>query len=96
MQLPPNEPMIVGLDEIHGSLEAFLEEVKFLQFEISTQEVQLDGPDLAFARGVYTWVAEPRQGGDPFSFDGKYLTIFQRQPDGSWKIYRDVFDSNLP
>ena len=26
--------------------------------------------------------------------DGKYLTIFKRQPDGSWKAYRDCFNSN--
>lgn len=94
--MPPNVPMNVGLNEIRGSLEAFLEEVKFVRFETSTQEVQLVGPDLAFARGVYTYFAEPTQGGDPIWWDGKYLTVFQRQPDGSWKIYRDVFDSNLP
>lgn len=88
--------MNVGLDEIRGSLGALLEEVKFIRFETSTQEVQLVGPNLAFARGIYTYFAEPTQGGDPIWWDGKYLTMFQRQPDGSWKIYRDVFNSNLP
>ena len=27
-------------------------------------------------------------------FEGKYLTIYKKQNDGSWKIYRD--SSNLP
>jgi ketosteroid isomerase-like protein len=26
----------------------------------------------------------------------KYLTIYRRQPDGSWKIYRDISNSNEP
>ncbi|MCP4383233.1 MAG: DUF4440 domain-containing protein [Hyphomicrobiales bacterium] len=26
--------------------------------------------------------------------DGKFLTIFRRQDDGSWRIYRDAFNMN--
>lgn len=26
--------------------------------------------------------------------DGKFLTIFRRQEDGSWRIYRDAFNMN--
>ena len=27
---------------------------------------------------------------------GKYLTILKKQTDGSWKIYRDCFNSDVP
>ena len=27
--------------------------------------------------------------------DGKYLTILKKQPDGSWKIHRGAFNSNV-
>jgi ketosteroid isomerase-like protein len=43
---------------------------------------------------IYTFV--PRSGGGELKGDGKYETIFKRQADGTWKIFRDCFNSNLP
>jgi ketosteroid isomerase-like protein len=37
---------------------------------------------------------EQQKGGRPISIDGKYMTILERQADGSWKIHRDIFNSN--
>jgi ketosteroid isomerase-like protein len=28
--------------------------------------------------------------------DGKFMQLLMRQPDGSWKIARDIWNSNLP
>ena len=50
----------------------------------SMQEVGVGG-DWAFSRGVYTYNMMPSQGGDPAVFNGKFMTILRRQPDGSWK-----------
>jgi ketosteroid isomerase-like protein len=35
---------------------------------------------------------------NPLEATGKDLVIFKRQPDGSWKVYRDCwnFDKPLP
>lgn len=27
---------------------------------------------------------------------GKYLTVWKKQPDGNWKIVRDIFNSDKP
>jgi ketosteroid isomerase-like protein len=35
-------------------------------------------------------------GGKEARVDGKFLTIFKKQSDGSCKIYRDCFNSNTP
>ncbi len=37
-----------------------------------------------------------KEGGEAVTVDGKYMTILQRQPDGSWKIHRDIVNSNVP
>ena len=58
-----------------------------------SDEVRVAG-DWAFARGNYSVTLTPRQGGDVVTVDGKYLTVFQLQADGSWKIHRDIFNSN--
>jgi ketosteroid isomerase-like protein len=31
---------------------------------------------------------------DPIDDQGKYLVIFQRQADGSWRVARDMDNSN--
>ncbi len=51
---------------------------------IAADEVEIMG-DWAFSSGSF-------KVGD--KVDGKFLTIFRRQSDGSWRIYRDAFNLN--
>lgn len=53
--------------------------------EIIADEVVIMG-DWAFSSGNFT--AGP--------VDGKFLTVFRRQDDGTWRIYRDAFNMNKP
>ncbi|MEZ4715137.1 MAG: DUF4440 domain-containing protein [Caldilineaceae bacterium] len=62
--------------------------------EINNLEVMLSG-DMAVAR-VSTRHPHPKAGGDDVYIDGKYMSVLMRQPDGSWKLYRDIFNSNVP
>jgi ketosteroid isomerase-like protein len=34
--------------------------------------------------------------GKPMSDKGKYLTIYRKQADGSWKAVEDMLNSDLP
>jgi ketosteroid isomerase-like protein len=52
--------------------------------EINSEEVVVTG-DWAFSRGNFTVNN---------ALEGKFLTIFRRQDDGSWRIYRDAFNFN--
>jgi ketosteroid isomerase-like protein len=60
-----------------------------MQMTLTVEEVVVSG-DLAFARGPYTSRATPKAGGTGSFTDGRFMTILRRQPDGSWKIYRDM------
>ena len=62
---------------------------------IKVEEVQVAG-DWGFARGTFTSSSTPKAGGATEFVDGKYLTIFKKQADGSWKIFRDCWNSNVP
>ena len=76
---------------------AFQRFAEFTQedFELISEEIEIVGP-WAFDRGTYRWRGVPRPGGDPVSDHGKYLVILQRQPDGSWKVARDMDNSDRP
>ena len=40
--------------------------------------------------------AQVDNAGEKMAGAGKFLTIFQKQDDGSWKIARDCFNGNGP
>lgn len=58
--------------------------------------VEVDGRgDLAYVRGRYSMVmALPSQ--PELSESGKYIEIWRKQPDGSWKLFRDIFNADAP
>jgi uncharacterized protein (TIGR02246 family) len=93
VQMPPDEAPVVGKEKIRARNGAVLQKFKF-DIGITNQEVQTVG-DLAYSRGVYKATLTPKQGGKPIPIDGKYMTILRRQPNGSWRIHRDIFNSNV-
>ena len=95
VQLPPGAPVVVGRKNIEKAVRGGLQAVTFVDFTIDLAETETAG-DLGFARGTYAATMKPQAGGPESSINGKYLTIFKRQTDGSWKIYRDCFNSNTP
>jgi uncharacterized protein (TIGR02246 family) len=94
IQMPPDEPPVVGKEKIRARNGAALEKFKF-DIAVTNQELTTAG-DWAYSRGVYRATLTPKQGGPSIPIDGKFMTILARQPDGSWKIHRDIFNSNVP
>ncbi len=94
--MPPNEPALTGKEAIRRweggepLFERFIFEISF-----SPEEVVVFG-DWAFERGTYVLTLTPRAGGEPGQGSGKYLWIWQRQPDGSWKNARAMWNSDNP
>ena len=94
IQLPPDSLPLVGKETLRAGLES---EVKAITYDmkITNEEVNVSG-DLAVARGTYAATITPKDGSNPIAIDGKYMTLLKRQPDGSWKIFRDIYNSNVP
>ena len=89
--LPPNAPAQEGRAAIGAWVRTF---PPLKDLRIQPTEVVGRG-DLAFARGRYSFtVAVPQQPEQPDS--GKYIEIWRKQPDGSWRLFRDIFNSDIP
>ena len=87
--LYPNQAAIAGRTAIRAYFTSFFAEFTQEVFELTSAEIEVAGP-WAFDRGTVRWRGVPRAGGDPVEDHGKYLVILQRQPDGSWKVARDM------
>lgn len=90
IQMPPGVPAR-GMDALKVGVPKGFAAVPVSQMEITPIDIEIAG-DWAFARGEYT--ATQVVGGNDVEVDGKFMTILKRQDDGSWKIYRDIFNSN--
>ncbi|MFQ5962049.1 MAG: YybH family protein, partial [Candidatus Methylomirabilales bacterium] len=51
--------------------------------------------DLAYEMGAYTLTIQP-EGGQAQTDTGKYVVVWTRQADGSWKLAVDIWNSNAP
>jgi uncharacterized protein (TIGR02246 family) len=98
VMMDPDQAAVEGKPAIQAAYEARGKEmpkdtVTALQ-GINPLETQVAG-DWAYQRGNYTVTITPKSG-KPMEMSYKYLTVYKRQPDGSWKMYRDISNSNNP
>jgi len=94
VRMPPNMPALVGKDAIRNFYQPILEQY-VIDINETCEEVIVCG-DWAFIRGTYTYTMTPKVGGDPSLDSGKWIALHKRQSDGSWNIYRNIFNSDLP
>jgi ketosteroid isomerase-like protein len=96
IQLPPDAPMVIGKPAITKGMEALFGAVKITNFVINLQEAVQFGPSWGYTRGTYTYSFALKSGGPTSTYDGKFSSIWKKHADGSWKAYRDCFNSNVP
>ena len=89
----PNVPTWVGREAIQTGWQADFDGATF---EVASEidEIRVHG-DWALVRGRDTSTRTPTDG-DPIQETSKWLAIHERQPDGSWKITHDIWNSNDP
>lgn len=94
LMLAPNRPPLAGREANDNAMRRAFEQFK-IEESWSPEETVIDG-DLGYQRGTFTVVATPRKGGASSTTRGQFLRIYRRQPDGSWRMTRDMFNSDQP
>ena len=90
----PNQPAQRGVDAARKNFASTFAPSTVKAFDLKTDDVAVGG-DLAVETGNYEMTLQPR-GGREVKDKGKYITVWKRQADGSWKIIRDMVNSDLP
>ncbi len=86
---PAGKPMISGTAELRKHYAGMFEDPNF---EISWKPVKADvaaGGDLGYTIGVAEFRTKAKDG-SPMIRPGKYLTVWKKQKDGSWKVVADL------
>jgi ketosteroid isomerase-like protein len=93
--LSPNAPIATGKEALRTMISQFY---AMPGFAVSWQPTKVEaskGGDFGYTVGTYEMsFNDPK--GKPVTDRGKYVTIWKKQADGSWKVILDMFNSDLP
>ena len=92
--LPPNAPIVTGREAIHKTWTQLFETPGFsVSWQPAKVEVARSG-DLAYSQGTYELTMNDPKG-NPVQDRGKYVVVWRKGADGSWKAVADMFNSDL-
>ncbi len=93
ISMPSYEPMLKGKDEMMKShMKSKEAGFKMNDMTLKVMNVWSSG-DLAYEIGTYT-IDMSMPGMDAWKDNGKYLTVWQKQSDGSWKIKAETWNTD--
>ena len=91
--LAPNEPIASDKASIRAAWSAMLSPDTTLNWQASKVEVA-QSSDLAYIMGTYQLTTTDPQA-KPMADRGKFVEVWKKQADGSWKTVADIFNSDL-
>jgi uncharacterized protein (TIGR02246 family) len=93
--LPTDAPPIVGSAGYAAMLEGIFATDTFKIDVLSPSTIEVAG-DWAWARYDYVIHRTPIGSEQTFSAERKFLDVLRRQADGSWGVYRHIWNYNTP
>jgi len=94
VMLPPNAPLAKSAKEIHDNWVPLAADGAVVTWA-GSKVVVSKSCDMAYIYGSYKLsLQEP--GGKSVKDHGKFLEVWQKQVNGSWKCSADMFNTDLP
>jgi uncharacterized protein (TIGR02246 family) len=93
--MPPNASAATTKEAIRSAWKEMLTSPgAAISWKATTVEVAKAG-DLAYVSGTYEETMTDASG-KPVKDRGKYVELFKKQADGTWKVVADIWNSDLP
>lgn len=93
--MPPNAASATTKEAIRSAWQEMLARPGAgISWKATKVEVAKAG-DLAYVSGTYEDTMTDASG-QPVKDHGKYVEIFKKQADGTWKVVADIWNSDLP
>jgi ketosteroid isomerase-like protein len=93
--MPPNAPAAMTKEAIRKTWHDLLASPG-LVISWKTKKVEVaNSGDLACLSGTYELTMNDPSG-KPINDQGKYVAVWEKQPDGEWKCGTDIWNSDLP
>lgn len=87
---------ITGKDAIRSALKEMVADPAFsLKFQTARSEAASSG-EMGYTQGSYELTVKDPATKKPVNDHGSYVTVYKKQPDGSWKAVADIAASSTP
>jgi ketosteroid isomerase-like protein len=94
IRMDPNQPASAGAEAIRASLDkSYARSTESVRDVID--DVHVLG-SLAVAKGTFDGKTTSKITGTESPVKGKFLTLYRKEADGSWKAVWDIYNSDLP
>ena len=94
--LYPGNGILCGKAAIKTSMVSLFADPNFSLTFDSTRAMASKGGDMVFSQGTYTLTMTNPKTKKPMTDEGKYLTVYTKQADGTWKAVADTYNSDSP
>ena len=94
--LYPGAATLNGKAAIRAAMAPYFADPNFALTFQSTRTVASKGGDLVYSEGTYSMTMTDPKTKKPMTDKGKFLTVYAKQADGSWKAVADTFNSDSP
>lgn len=94
--LMPYTPIITGKANIKAAWKMTLADPNFALTFQSTRGNAAKSGELVYTVGTYSMTMSSPKGKKLVTDHGKYMTVFKKQADGSWKAEADMINSDEP
>jgi len=92
----PDFPLMKGKDAMRAALKEMVADKNLaLSFSSSTLEASKGG-DVAYMQGTYSLTETDPKTKKAVTEKGKYVTVYKKQADGSWKAVEDINNRDAP
>jgi len=85
VMIPPNAPPLIGKEAIRKDQQQSFDQYTYYGDE-EVVDFRVSG-EFAFSRGTWAYSLTPRAGGESKKLNGHFIDIYQKQPDGAWKLF---------
>jgi len=93
--MPPDSPRLTGREAVVAwAKRDFFDRFK-IKFQAAFDEVQVFDSQ-AFAPGSFSLDLTPKAGGKQILMTGKFMNVFRKQADRSWKYSQAIFNFDKP
>ena len=92
--LPANQEMLTNKGDITKAWMTLLDRSNTVSWNSMYVEASQSG-EMVYDVGSYTLTTKVKNG-KPTTDHGKYLAVWKKQADGSWKAVADTWNSDLP
>lgn len=91
---PANMEAVRGQEQLRDFFTQWFAAMSIQDAVYTSEELEVY-EDRAYQIGTYSGTSVPHEG-DPMPDRGSFHIVWKREPDGSWRYHRGIFNSSLP